>query len=178
MDSSSGIRASGDDHGYRPRIILKETNYRVWSTVIEQTLREKKLYKHVMGTAVRPRAPRILYRGRTVVPASPGVDAAAGAAAVTQDMVDLDVKNIEDFDAVVARANSVLLQTLDAKDVMATMMLASPKEKWDKLASDYATVSVAMAATARSKFSNFRMKDIDTAVQTQHSFDCEIYAAT
>ena len=50
MDVSIGIRADGEDSGYtRSRIILKENNYRVWSTVVEQTLREKKLWLHVMG---------------------------------------------------------------------------------------------------------------------------------
>ena len=48
MDSLTiGIRA--DDVG-RSRIILREGNYRVWSTILEQTLREKKLWNHVMGT--------------------------------------------------------------------------------------------------------------------------------
>ena len=42
-------------------------------------------------------------------------------------MVDQDVKQLEDFDATIARANSLLLQTLKAKDVMATMMLMTPK---------------------------------------------------
>ena len=51
-----GIRA--DDVG-RSRIILREGNYRVWSTVLEQTLREKKLWNHVMGTSVPPLAPRV-----------------------------------------------------------------------------------------------------------------------
>ena len=56
MDSLTiGIRA--DDVG-RSRIILREGNYRVWSTVLEQTMREKKLWNHVMGTSVPPRAPR------------------------------------------------------------------------------------------------------------------------
>ena len=44
---SIGIRA--DDVG-RSRIILREGNYRVWSKVLEQTLREKKMWNHVMGT--------------------------------------------------------------------------------------------------------------------------------
>jgi len=171
-DVSNGIRASGEDSGYgRPRIILKESNYRVWQALTEQHLRQGKLWKHIDGTAVRPANPRQLYRGMRAVPASPGSDAREGADAVTQEMVDSDVKRLEDFDASVARANSFLMQTLEAKDIMATMMLVSPREKWDKLAADYATVSVAMAATARAKFSNFRIREGDSVVETQHLFD-------
>ena len=53
-------------------------------------------------------------------------------------MVDNDIKNIDDFDAAVAHANSVLLQTLDAKDIMATTMLQSPAadEACEKLCDD------------------------------------------
>ena len=40
-------------------IILKENNYKVWFTVLEQNLREKKLWGHVMGTAVRFLPPRV-----------------------------------------------------------------------------------------------------------------------
>ena len=57
MDSLSiGIRA---DNVVRGRIILREGNHRVWSTVLEQTVREKKLWHHVMGTSVPPPAPRV-----------------------------------------------------------------------------------------------------------------------
>ena len=74
MDVSIGIRADGEDSGYaRSRIILKENNYRVWSTVVEQTLREKKLWIHVMGIAVVPPAPR------AVSPAIHEIVAADGA---------------------------------------------------------------------------------------------------
>ena len=53
MDNiSNGIRAR-DDLG-RSRIVLKENNYRVWTVILEQALRERKLWGHVMATAVRP----------------------------------------------------------------------------------------------------------------------------
>ena len=58
--------------------------------------------------------------------------------------------------------------TLEPEDVMATLMLPSPVEKWDKLSSDYATVSAQMATVAKSLFNDFRMRDGDTVVQTQH----------
>lgn len=39
-------------------------------------------------------------------------------AEVIQEMVDQDLKNIEDFDVAVARANFLLLQTVELRDVM------------------------------------------------------------
>ena len=86
-------------------------------------------------------------------------------------MVDQNVKKLEDFGVAIASGNPVLLPTVDAKDVMATMRLLSPEEMWDKLATDYAAVSASMAAIARSRFHDFRMRDGDTTMQTQHRFD-------
>lgn len=76
--------------------------------------------------------------------------------------------------AVVAKTIYVILQSLTEKDVMAVMMLPSAKGIWDKLAEDYAFKSVAMAATARARFYGFRIKDGDSVVQTQHSFDAAV----
>ena len=42
-------------------------------------------------------------------------------------MEDKDVRKLEDFDAAISRSHSVLLQTLEAKDVMATMRLLTSK---------------------------------------------------
>ena len=56
INASIGIRAYGNETGYsRPTMImLSETTYRVWSTIVEQALKEKKLWAHVVGSAVRP----------------------------------------------------------------------------------------------------------------------------
>ena len=106
MESSFGIRAEGDDSGFsRSRIILKENIYRVWSTVLEQSLRDKKLWGHVMGTAVRPPRPRAMAPAVRAIAATQGVLAVAGAAEVTQATVDRETKLSEDFDASMARAN-------------------------------------------------------------------------
>ena len=167
MDTSFGIRAEGEDSGFtRSRIILKESNYRVWSTVLEQNLREKKVWGHVMGTAVRPPLPRVLGPAVQAIAAAQGVLAVAGAAEVTQAIVDRETKISEDFDAAMARANSMILGALEQKDVMASMMLLTPAEKWAKLASDYAAVSEQMATVARTRFNDFRMREGDTVVQT------------
>ena len=174
MDTSDvayGIRASGDSGFVKTRIILSEKNYRVWSTVVETDLREKKLWPHVIGTAVRPRAARAVAIAVAARAASPGVDAMVGIPEITQAMVDSDNKKIDDFDASVARANSVLLQTMEAKDIMSTLLLKSPAEKWLKLAIDYAAISVSMATNALSRFHDFKMRDGDSVLQTQHRFD-------
>ena len=127
MDVSIGIRAEADDSGYsRSRIILRENNYRVWSTVLEQTFKEKKLWLHVMGTAVVPPAPRTVSPAIHEVVATDGALIVAGAIEVTQAMVDRETKKSEDFEAAYARANIVLLNTLDPKDIMATLLLESP----------------------------------------------------
>ena len=100
MESSFGIRAEGDDSGFSgSRIILKENNYRVWFTVLEQSLRDKKLWGHVMGTAVRPPRPRTMEPAVRAIAAAQGVLAVAGAAEVTQATVDRETKLSKDFDA-------------------------------------------------------------------------------
>ena len=81
-------------------------------------------------------------------------------------MVDQDVWKLEEFDKAIARANSILLLTLEAKDVMATMMLPISEEKWMKLTTDYMVVSASMAVVARSRFQDSRMRDGDTVVET------------
>ena len=43
-----GIRANGDLENFmRARLNLKDGNYRYWTTVLEQMLREKKIWGHV-----------------------------------------------------------------------------------------------------------------------------------
>ena len=95
----------------------------------------------------------------------------AGVTAVTQGMVDSDTKRFKDFDAAIAHAYSPLLQTLKPRDVMATLMMLSPAQKWNKLAADYAAVLALQAANARARFMSFRMREGDTVVQPQHRFD-------
>ena len=93
MDTSIGIKATGDDYGYnRPRIILEESNYRAWSTLVEQPLRERKLRGHIIGTALSPPAPRVVTLAVVARGAAPGVDAMAGFKEITHGMVDQETK--------------------------------------------------------------------------------------
>ena len=171
MDSSvtNGIRA---DEAGRPRIIiLTESNYRVWSMMTKQMLREKKLWGHITRTAIFPAPIRVMTAAVIAVPAAPGSDAVAGVPAITQAMVEHDIKVNEDYDASAARANTVILQTLQPKDIMAVMMMPSAAEKWEKIATDYAAVSASMATVARTRFQDFKMKDGESVIQTLHRFD-------
>ena len=47
----------------------------------------------------------------------------AGVPAITRAMVDHDLKLIDDYEAAAARANSILFQLLQSKDIMAVMLL-------------------------------------------------------
>ena len=80
MDSSFGMRV--DDLGRRG-IVLKEGNYRVWSTVIEQQFREHKLWNHILKTTVPPPAPRVRAPGVAAVVAAPGVARVVAIAEIT-----------------------------------------------------------------------------------------------
>ena len=95
----------------------------------------------------------------------------ADASEVTQGMVNQDTKHFEDFDAAIARVNSLLLRTLDLHDVMATLMMLFLSQKWNKLATVYATVSTLQVATARARFINFKIREGDTVVLSQHCLD-------
>ena len=78
---SIGIRANGDLDGYqRPRLVLKDGNYRWWSTVIEQSLREKKVWGHVQGRVAVPGP--ILVLGAGAIPAIRAVAAILAAMGV------------------------------------------------------------------------------------------------
>ena len=86
-------------------------------------------------------------------------------------MIDHDTKRLQDVDAAIARANSLLLEALEPRDVMATLMMLSPAENWNMLAADYAAVSTLQVAIARARFMSFRMRVGDIVVQIQHRFD-------
>ena len=123
MDNSNGIRAS-DDLG-RSRILLKENNYKVWLVILEQALRERKLWGHVMVTAVRPPEARAVVAAVAGAPAAAGHLAVMAVPGVTQGEHDASVKKLEDFDTARARANYGILTSLEQKDVMAPAVLAT-----------------------------------------------------
>ena len=82
--------------------------------VLEESLKEKKLWAHVDGTAVYPTPSRIKASGiAAVAGVSGGVPAIAAIVEVTQEMVDADQKKIDRFWAAISMANLVILQSLD-----------------------------------------------------------------
>ena len=119
MDSLTiGIRA--EELGRRG-IVLREGNYRVSIIVLEQTLREKKLWVHVLGTAVPTPPVRFRAPGIAAAAADPilGKVAMAVVAEIIQEQVDADQKKIENFEAASARANAVILSSMQQQDILA-----------------------------------------------------------
>ena len=93
MDSLTiGIRA--EELGRRG-IVLRAGNCRVWSIILEQTLREKKLWVHVLGTAVPPPPVRVRAPGIAAAAADPilGKAGVAAVAEITQEQVDAPEEN-------------------------------------------------------------------------------------
>ena len=74
--------------------------------------------EHEAGMTILPPAPRDVVWIVAAVAAIAQVNAVAIAAKATQEMVDQDLKKIEDFDAAATRANFVFLQTVEPRDVM------------------------------------------------------------
>ena len=160
-----------DDVG-RNCIILREGDYRVWSTVLEQSLREKKLWNHVMGTSVQPPTPRVRALGIGAVAANPilGVAAIVVVAEITQEQVDADDKKLEDYSALVARANAMILHHMDQNDMMSLWGLDSLSQKWNKLRAHYALISMQMGTEACAQFFSFKMGNAKNVIEIQHHF--------
>ena len=167
--ASNGIRA--DEAGRGRVIMLTETNYRVWSTMTQQMLKEKKLWGHIIRTVLPPPPARVETAAVSGSPARAGSNAVATIPAITRAMVDHDVKAKEDFDAACARANYNLMNTLGQKDILAVMSMEDVADKWDKLANEYAAVSPSQLTNARSRFNNFSSRNGETIIETQHRFD-------
>ena len=81
----------------------------------------------------------------------------AAVVEITQEQVDADQKKIEDFEAASARANAVILSSMQQKDILALYGHDSPKQKWFKLKAHYNLVSDQMATEARAKLFAFKM---------------------
>ena len=91
-------------------------------------------------------------------------------AEITQEQVDADDKKLEDFAANIARANRILLTSIEQKDVMALYGYDSPAKKWAKLRADYGLVSTQMATEARAKLNVFKMGSGESVIEIQHRF--------
>ena len=180
---SIGIRA--EDGYQKPRLILKDGNYRYWSTVIEPMLREKKVWGHVQGTVAVPGPILLLGAGATpLVPAVPEIVAAMGVAAVlavpavaanagvTQVQVDLSRVAHDQYAVNEARANAMILLTLDPKDVIALIAYITAAEKWAKLAADHVSITASKGINANQKFQSFAFIPGETVYEIRQRFDC------
>ena len=158
-----GIRAEN-------RVILKDGNYRVWVTLLEQQFKSQKLWSHITNTAVQPQAARVVTTGVAVVAAGNGIAAVEAIAEITQEHVDSDNRKIEDFEAAIAKANYILLQHIEQKDVGALYGYDSRAAKWQKLKADYAQISMQMATEARARFFSFKWGSSENTLELQHRF--------
>ena len=125
MDPNSTFGISAEN-----RVILKDGNYRVWVTLLEQHFKSQKLWSHITNTAVRPPAPRVVTPGVAAVAAGNGIAAVAAIAENTQEQVDSDNRKIEDFEAAIAKANFIFLQHIEQKHVGALYGYDSLAAKW------------------------------------------------
>ena len=74
--------------------MLEETNFRFWSAVLEHTFRGKIFWRHIIGTAIRPFAARVISPAVAAIVVAFGVYAVASVADVTQGTVNWDVRNL------------------------------------------------------------------------------------
>ena len=180
-----GIRANGDlDNFQKPRLILKEGNYRYWSTVLEQMLREKKVFGHVQGTVAVPAAILVLGAGATpavaaipAIVAAMGVAAEAGVAAVaanagvTQVQVDASRVLFDQYAVNEAKANTMILLTLEPGDVMSLLAFPSAAGKWTKLAADHVSISISKGINANQRFQSFSFLAGESVYKLRQRFD-------
>ena len=87
---------------------------------------------------MRARAPGIAAAAADPILGKAGV---AAVAEITQEQVDADHKKIEDFEAASARANALILSSMQQQDILALYGHDSPKQTWFKLKADYNLVS-------------------------------------
>ena len=94
--------------------------------------------------------------GVAAVAAGNGIAAVAAIAEITQEQADSDDRKIEDFEASIAKANYILLQHIEQKDVGALYGYDSLAAKWQKVQADYSQISMQMAIEARARFFSFK----------------------
>ena len=94
----------------------------------------------------------------------------AAVVEITREQVDADDKKVEDYAASIARANAMILHHMDQKYMMSLWGLDSPSQKWNKLRSDYALISVQMGTGARAHFFSFKMGNVESVIEIQHRF--------
>ena len=139
-------------------------------TLLEQQFKFQKLWAHITSTEVRPPEPRVVTPGVAAVATGNGIGAVAAIAEITEEPVDSDNRKIEDFEAAIAKANFILLQHIEQKDVGALYGYDSPTQKWQKLQADYAHINMQMATKARVCFFSFKWGSSENTLELQHRF--------
>lgn len=90
-------------------LVFEEGYYRVWSTLLEQTVRERKLWNYVLETGVSSRVPRLRLPevGAFATNSISRIFTVSAKAKATQEQVDAHEKYIDDFAVLVARAHAL-----------------------------------------------------------------------
>ena len=70
-----------------------------------------------------------------------------------------------------AKANSMILLTLDPKDVMTLIAYITTAEKWAELAADHVSITASKGINANPKIQSFVFTPGETAYQTRQRFD-------
>ena len=177
-----GIRA--EDGYQKPRLILKEGNFRWWSTVIEPMLKEKKVWGHVLGIEPVPGPILVLAAGATPavlavpaiiaamgVAAVPAVPAVAANAGVTQAQVDASRVAFDQYSVNEAKAISMILLTLEPKDALNLLPFETAAGKWTKLAADNVSISAAKGINANQRFQSFVFIPGESVYHMRQRFD-------
>ena len=86
-----------------------------------------------MGSRVRPSEAGAVTTAVAGVPAVYGQLAVMAVPGISQEEHEREVKRVEDFDAACARANYVILTSIDQKDIIALALLPTLAAKWKKL---------------------------------------------
>ena len=86
------------------------------------------------------------------VAAVPAVLAVATNDGVTQAQVDASRVAHDQHAVNEAKANSIILLTLDPKDVMTLIAYITAAEKWAKLAADHVSITASKGINANQKF--------------------------
>ena len=109
-----------------------------------------------LGASATPAIPAIpAVVAAMEVAAVPGVPAVAANAGVTQAQVDTSRVASEHFAVNEAKANTMILLTLEQKDVMTLLAFPTAAAKWAKLAADYVSISPQKASMCIKSFRHF-----------------------
>ena len=125
-----------------------------------------------LGASATPAIPAIpAVVAAMEVAAVPGVPAVAANAGVTQAQVDTSRVASEHFAVNEAKANTMILLTLEQKDVMTLLAFPTAAAKWAKLAADHMSILGAKGISAHQNFQAFSFNEGEKVYAIRRRFD-------